>query len=54
LALDPAAKAAFEGLSFTHRREYVEWVEEARRPETRARRVGATVERVQEGVPQRR
>ena len=54
LAADPAAKAAFEGLSFTHRREYVEWVEEARRPETRARRVTGTVERVREGEPQRR
>jgi hypothetical protein len=49
LAEDPAAKEAFAALSYTHRREYVEWVEEAKRPETRARRVAGTVERVRQG-----
>jgi hypothetical protein len=49
LAEDPAAKEAFAALSYTHRREYVEWVEEAKRPETRARRVAGTVERVRKG-----
>ena len=50
LAADPAARAAFDRLSFTHRREYVEWIAEAKRPETRARRVAGTVERVREGA----
>jgi ribosomal 50S subunit-recycling heat shock protein len=50
LAADPAARAAFDKLSFTHRREYVEWIAEAKRPETRARRVAGTVERVREGA----
>jgi hypothetical protein len=54
LATDPAAKAAFAKLSFTHRREYVEWVEEAKRPATRSRRIAATVERVGAGQPYRR
>lgn len=54
LAADPVAEAAFARLSFTHRREYVEWIEEAKRPETRSRGIGATVERVLEGEPQRR
>jgi hypothetical protein len=45
----PEVANAFDDLSFTHRREYVEWVEEAKRPETRARRIAATVERVREG-----
>ncbi len=49
LAAEPEAKKAFSALSFTHRREYVEWVEEAKRPETRARRIAGTVERVREG-----
>ena len=40
---------AFDDLSFTHRCEYVDWVEEAKRPETRARRIAGTVERVREG-----
>ena len=49
LAEDPAAKEAFAALSYTHRREYVEWIAEAKRPETRARRVAGTVEHVREG-----
>src|SRR5262245_1458558 len=49
LAADPAADAAFARLSFTHRREYVEWVEEAKRLETRARRIAGTVEGVRQG-----
>jgi Bacteriocin-protection, YdeI or OmpD-Associated/Domain of unknown function (DUF1905) len=53
LARDAAAKAAFAKLSYTHRREYVDWIEEAKRPETRVRRVARTVEQVREGVPQR-
>lgn len=50
---DPEVKATFVGMSFTHRREYVEWIEDAKRPETRARRIAATVERVRSGKPQR-
>ena len=49
LAEDDAAQAAFDGMSFTHRREYVEWIAEAKRPATRARRVAETVERVRTG-----
>jgi Bacteriocin-protection, YdeI or OmpD-Associated/Domain of unknown function (DUF1905) len=53
LARVPEAKAAFANLSFTHQREYVEWVEEAKRPETPARRITATVDRVSSGEPRR-
>jgi Bacteriocin-protection, YdeI or OmpD-Associated/Domain of unknown function (DUF1905) len=53
LADDPEAKKAFGTMSFTHRREYVDWIGEAKRPDTRARRVVATVERVKAGKPQR-
>jgi Bacteriocin-protection, YdeI or OmpD-Associated/Domain of unknown function (DUF1905) len=53
LAAEPEAESAFAELSFTHRREFVEWVEEAKRPETRARRIASTVERVREGKPLR-
>jgi hypothetical protein len=49
LADDAEARAAFDRLSYTHRREYVEWIEEAKRPETRARRVAGTVEAVRAG-----
>ena len=46
LAADPTASAAFEGLAFTHRREYTEWIAGAKRAETRARRVTQTLERL--------
>jgi Bacteriocin-protection, YdeI or OmpD-Associated/Domain of unknown function (DUF1905) len=49
LADDDDARSAFERLSYTHRREYVEWIGEAKRPDTRARRVAETVERVRDG-----
>jgi hypothetical protein len=46
---EPAARAAFEKLSYTHRKEFARWVEEAKRPETRERRVAEAVRMVQEG-----
>jgi hypothetical protein len=39
LKADPAAWDRWRELSFTHQREYVEAVTEARRPETRLRRI---------------
>jgi Bacteriocin-protection, YdeI or OmpD-Associated/Domain of unknown function (DUF1905) len=48
LAADRAVDAAFARLSFTHRREYVEWVTGAKRPDTRARRIAGTLERVRQ------
>ena len=53
LAGDPEVERAFERLSYSHQREYVQWVEEAKRPETRARRIAGTVDRVREGRPLR-
>jgi Bacteriocin-protection, YdeI or OmpD-Associated/Domain of unknown function (DUF1905) len=44
------AKAAFERLSYTHRREYAEWIAEAKREETRERRVGKAIEMLETGV----
>lgn len=49
----PEAERFFDGLSYTHRKEYVQWIEEARREETRARRVGRTVEMLLEGKRER-
>lgn len=43
LAADHAARAAWDRTSYTHRREYVEAIEDAKRPETRARRIARTV-----------
>ncbi|QHL87051.1 hypothetical protein GU926_06210 [Nibribacter ruber] len=40
---------AFEKMAYTHRKEYVRWVSEAKRPETRNNRIAKTVERISEG-----
>lgn len=48
LARDGAARAAFERLSFSHKREYVRSITDAKRPETRARRIERTVEQLVE------
>jgi hypothetical protein len=45
------AKERFDRRSFTHRREYVEWAESAKRAETRERRIAETVRRVRAGEP---
>ena len=47
---DGAVGDVFDALSYTHRREYVSWVEEAKREETRTKRVARTVELLREGV----
>jgi len=39
-------KAFFEALSFTNRKEYVEWIITAKRAETRTERVKGTIERL--------
>ena len=40
----------FEDLSYTHRREYCRWISEAKREETRARRLEKAVEMLRDGV----
>ncbi len=49
LVADPAAGVAFDQLSYTHRKEYVDWISEAKRHDTRARRVAKTLARPHEG-----
>jgi len=49
IAADPAAAATFERLSFTHRKAYVTWIEEAKQAATRDRRIGKAVEMLREG-----
>ena len=48
LRRNEAARAAFEGLSFSHRREYVDSITEAKRPETGPRRVERTIQALRE------
>jgi hypothetical protein len=46
---EPAAKAIWDRLSFSHRREHVEHIEGAKSAETRARRVAKAVEMLTAG-----
>ena len=49
LAANPKAAAYFAKLAYTHQREYVRWLEGAKKPETRAHRVAETVEMLAQG-----
>jgi hypothetical protein len=49
LSANSDAQAAFERLAFTHRKEYARWVAEAKREETRDRRVARALEMLREG-----
>ena len=41
---NPAAKAAFGKLSYTHQKEYVTWINDAKKEETRLRRISKMLE----------
>lgn len=45
----PQAKGFFERLSYTHQKEYVQWVTEAKLPATRLRRIQRAVEMLSQG-----
>ena len=49
LKKDPEAKAFFDKLSYTHRKEYVRWVEEAKKAETRQSHIVKTIEMLRKG-----
>jgi hypothetical protein len=50
LVAAPDAKAVFESLAFSHRKEYAQWIAEAKRAETVARRVERAISMLREGV----
>ena len=49
LAREAAAQAFFDSLAPSHRRDYVEWIAEAKREETRDRRIAQALEWLAEG-----
>jgi hypothetical protein len=49
LKKDRQAKAFFDKLSYTHRREYLMWINEAKRQETRQRRILKTIDMLKKG-----
>lgn len=46
---DKDAKAFFDKLAYTHQREYVMWIEEAKKDETRQSRIAKTMEMLKQG-----
>ena len=50
LAANRTARVAFERLAFTHRKEYARWIAEAKREETRERRVAKALEMLANGA----
>jgi bifunctional DNA-binding transcriptional regulator/antitoxin component of YhaV-PrlF toxin-antitoxin module len=52
-ALDDEARASFDAMSYTHRKEYVDWIKEAKREDTRRRRIAKAVGLIRQGKAQR-
>jgi uncharacterized protein YdeI (YjbR/CyaY-like superfamily) len=44
LDADPAARAAYDRLAYTRKREHIRSIESARKPETRERRIATALE----------
>jgi hypothetical protein len=53
LAAEPAAKAFFEGLATFYRKNYIRWIEGAKRPETRQARLAEMIELLKAGKRQK-
>ncbi|HEX6280281.1 MAG TPA: YdeI/OmpD-associated family protein [Pyrinomonadaceae bacterium] len=49
LSKNKTAKAAFDRFSYSHKKEYVQWIEEAKTEPTRNKRLATTVEWLSEG-----
>ena len=49
LKKDKEAKAFFDKLSYTHKKEYVTWINEARKDDTRQNRIAKTMEMLRKG-----
>ncbi len=49
LEKDRDAKALFDKLSSSHQKEYIKWIEEAKKEETRRTRIAKTLEMLKQG-----
>lgn len=49
LKKDKEARAFFDKLSYTHQKEYVTWINEAKKEETRNNRIAKTIEMLRQG-----
>ena len=49
LTRNQQARDFFDTLAYTHRKEWVRWIEDAKKPETRATRLTATLDALRSG-----
>jgi hypothetical protein len=49
LASDSQAEDNYKSLSYSHKKEYVDWIEDAKRAETRDRRINKAIEMLRAG-----
>jgi uncharacterized protein YdeI (YjbR/CyaY-like superfamily) len=49
LAQNPKAKEIFEKFSYSHKKEYLEWITEAKTDVTRQKRMAQAIEMMEEG-----
>jgi len=47
LEKSPKARRTFANYAFSHRKEYVNWIEDAKQPETRQRRIDQAVRMIE-------
>jgi uncharacterized protein YdeI (YjbR/CyaY-like superfamily) len=50
LRSNTAALSAFEGLPPSHKSEYLKWIDEAKKADTRRRRIAGMIERLTSGA----
>ena len=53
LEADPQAASFFAALAYTHQKEYVQWIEEAKQAATRQRRIHKAIEMLKQGKRER-
>jgi uncharacterized protein YdeI (YjbR/CyaY-like superfamily) len=46
---NPEAKTLFDKMSYTHKKEYIRWIEEAKKPETRENRKIKMIQMILDG-----
>lgn len=46
---NPEAKTLFDKMSYTHKKEYIRWINEAKKPETRENRKSKMIQMILEG-----
>ena len=54
LVRSPKAKATFAGFSYSHQKEFVDWIGSAKKADTRARRIESAVAQILAGTRPRR